>query len=55
MEIRRISEDEFESFLREKEYAVVLFDAPWDVGPGALIRPLFEKAAAALSNRVNFG
>jgi thioredoxin 1 len=55
MEIHRVSEDEYESFLREKEYAVVLFDAPWDVGPGALIRPRFEKAAKAFHGRVNFG
>ena len=55
MEIRRVSEDDYESFLREKEYAVVLFDAPWDLGPGALIRPLFEKAAGAFGGRVNFG
>ena len=55
MEIRSVSEDEYESFLREKEYTVVLFDAPWDVGPGALIRPPFEKAARAFGGRVNFG
>ena len=55
MEICRISENEFEPFLQEKEYTVVLFDAPWDVGPGAIIRPLFEKAAGALNSQVNFG
>ena len=38
MEIRRVSEDEYESFLREKAYTVILFDAPWDIGPGALGR-----------------
>jgi len=55
MEIRRVSDDEYESFLQETEYAVILFDAPWDVGPGALIRPRFEKAARAFHGRVNFG
>jgi thioredoxin-like negative regulator of GroEL len=55
MAIRRVSEDDYESFLLEKEFAVVLFDAPWDVGPGASIRPPFEAAAEAFSSRVNFG
>lgn len=55
MEIRNLSDDEYESFLLEKEYAVVLFDAPWDVGGGAAIRPRFERAASAFADRVNFG
>jgi thioredoxin 1 len=55
MEIRGVSEDEYESFLREKEYAVVLFDAAWDVGPGLAIRPRFERAAREFADRVNFG
>lgn len=53
--IRRVSEGEYESFLREKEYAVVLFDEPWDDGPGAMIRPRFEEAAKAFNARVSFG
>ncbi len=55
MEIRSVSEVGYESFLREKEYAVILFDASWDVGPGAMIRPRFERAAQAFTDRVNFG
>jgi len=50
-----VSEEAYELFLRQKEFAVILFDAPWDVGPGAMIRPRFEKAARAFSDRVNFG
>jgi hypothetical protein len=53
--IRRISGDEFGPFLRERAYAVVLFDAPWDVGPGSLIRSRFEEAARAFDGRVQFG
>ncbi len=55
MEIRRVSDEGYESFLREKEYAVILFDATGDVGPGLLIRPRFERAARAFADRVNFG
>ncbi|OJW07439.1 MAG: hypothetical protein BGO49_26090 [Planctomycetales bacterium 71-10] len=55
MAIHEVSTAEYDSFLRERDYAVILYDAPWDVGPGALIRPLFEEAAAALGGRVNFG
>ena len=54
MATREVSEDEYESFLRENEYVVVLFHAPWD-GGGTLIRPRFEKAAEALGGRVHFG
>jgi thioredoxin-like negative regulator of GroEL len=55
MEIRKVSGDDYETFLRERQYAVVLFGAPWDVGPGAMIRPRFEKAARIFTDRVNFG
>jgi thioredoxin 1 len=55
MAIRRISRDQFGLFLRKSAYAVVLFDAPWDVGPGSLIRPRFEEAARAFDGRVRFG
>lgn len=55
MAARKLSDDEYESFLSEKKFAVILFDAPWDVGPGAEIRPRFEKAVALFGERVNFG
>ena len=51
----KLSENNYESFLRRMEYTVVLLDASWDVGPGGVIRPRFEEAARAFDGRVGFG
>lgn len=55
MGICRLSDERYEPFLREREYAVILFDASWDVGPGSAIQCRFERAARAFAGRVNFG
>lgn len=55
MEIPRLTEDVYECFVREWGHAVILFDAPWDVGPGRTMRPLFLEAARTYGDRVGFG
>ncbi len=55
MAIRAISADEFESFLRESEYAVVLFDASWNVASKEKFWPRFEAASETYTGRVVFG
>ncbi|MDR3620979.1 MAG: protein disulfide isomerase family protein [Paludisphaera borealis] len=55
MAIRAISADEFESFLRESEYAVVLFDASWNAASKEEFRPRFEAASETYADRVVFG
>jgi len=52
--IRRVSGQEYEAFLAERIWAVVLFDAPWDIGPGAMIRPRFERAQRAFGKQASF-
>jgi len=53
--ILRVTAESYSRFLIAKPYAVILFDAAWDVGPGAEIRRSFESAAAAIAEHANFG
>jgi thioredoxin 1 len=55
MVIANITTDTYQSFINDKPYAIILFDAPWDVGPGAMIRPSFEATAVKFADRINFG
>jgi len=55
MTIPWVTDDNFDAFFLAKTYSVLLFDAPWDVGPGAQIRPRFESAAQTWGGSVNFG
>jgi hypothetical protein len=42
-------------FLAEKEVAVILFDARWDVGGHELIRPRYLRARLELGDIASFG
>lgn len=55
MPIRTLTDDEFDSFVVENSLAVVMFDAPWDVGPGMAIRPSWEQAHERFAEYVAFG
>jgi hypothetical protein len=50
-----LTDDEFDQFLQENRHAVVVFDAPWDVGPGRAMRVELEKAHERFAADVAFG
>jgi thioredoxin-like negative regulator of GroEL len=53
--IHNIDTRNLDAFLSERPFAVILFDAAWDIGPGSAIEPRFQAASAELGTEANFG
>ena len=51
---RKLSSDTYARFTKSSEFAVILFDAAWDVGGGKAIRPSLQGIVQTHSNRVQF-
>ena len=53
--IRRLTGQDYEAFVRQKQAAAVHFDAAWDVEYKPIAHRSMSKAAEVLAEHVNFG
>jgi hypothetical protein len=53
--IRKLTNGEYEAFVRQKRAAAVHFDAEWDVSHRTVARLRMSEAADVLGEHVNFG
>ena len=53
--VKRLTSENYDAFVREKQAAAVHFDAEWDVGYRPIARKKMEQAEAVLSEQANFG
>lgn len=54
MDLANLTYRDLQVFLEHHKYAIILFDAAWDIGPGAAIRKSLTEAVELLSEVVCF-